>query len=126
MVTLPDGPVQAFDVELSDPQGLPPVDGGRARVLVRRHGAPVAFCLVDVPAEGLEPAAVAERLADLVGPAADAGVADVARHDPAADAGVADGAHRDPRAGCRTEPISIRAQGSRTWAVAIRPGAART
>ncbi|MDT7551566.1 MAG: hypothetical protein QOI16_102, partial [Pseudonocardiales bacterium] len=79
VVTLPDGPVQAFDVELSGLQGLPPVDGGRARLLVRRHGAPVAFCVVDVPPEGLEPTAVAERLTDLIDPVADAGDADVAR-----------------------------------------------
>ena len=129
MVTLPDGPVQAFDVELSDPQGLPPVDGGRARVLVRRHGAPVAFCLVDVPAEGLEPAAVAERLADLVGPAADAGVADVARHDPAADAGVADGAHRDPGAGVadvgRRDPAGRRPHMTVQIATHNRPGPLR-
>jgi glycosyltransferase involved in cell wall biosynthesis len=88
VVTLPDGPVQAFDVELSDLQGLPPVDGGRARLLVRRHGAPVAFCVVDVPPEGLEPTAVAERLTDLIDPVADAGDADVARRARRRDPGV--------------------------------------
>jgi hypothetical protein len=45
VVTLPDGPVQVFDVELSGLQRLPPVDGGPARLLVRRHGAPVTLCV---------------------------------------------------------------------------------
>jgi Glycosyl transferase family 2 len=72
VVTLPDGPVQVFDVELSGLQRLPPVDGGPARLLVRRHGAPVTLCVVDVPPEGLEPAAFAERLTHLIGPVAGA------------------------------------------------------
>jgi glycosyltransferase involved in cell wall biosynthesis len=71
VVTLPGGPVQAFDVELSNLRGLPPVKGGLARLLVRRDGAPVSFCVVDVPPEGLGPAEVADRLADLIGPVAD-------------------------------------------------------
>jgi glycosyltransferase involved in cell wall biosynthesis len=79
VVTLPDGPVQVFDVELSGLQGLPPVEGGRARLLVRRHGTVVTLCVVDVPPEGLEPAALAERLTDLIGPVADEGDVDVAR-----------------------------------------------
>ena len=72
VVTLPEGPVQAFDVELGGLQGLPPVDGGRARLLVRRNGTPLTLCVVDVPPEGLEPAALAQRLTDLIGPLSDA------------------------------------------------------
>jgi len=84
-MTLPEGPVQAFDVELTGLRGLPPVDGGRARVLVRRNGVPLTLCVVDVPPEGLEPAALAQRLTDLIGPS------------PAAEAVIAgegDGARR--------------------------------
>ncbi len=83
MVTLPDGPVQAFDVELSGLQGLPPVEGGRARLLVRRDGAPVTLCVVDVPPEGLESAALAERLAHLIGPVTDPGDVDAGNVDVA-------------------------------------------
>src|SRR3954451_7123208 len=72
VVTLPEGPVQAFDVELDGLRGLPPVDGGRARLLVRRDGTPLTLCVVDVPPEGLEPAALAQRLTDLIGPLSDA------------------------------------------------------
>jgi hypothetical protein len=50
------GPAAVFDVELNAVQGLPPVEGGRTRVLVRRDGAPVTLCVVEVPPEGLQPA----------------------------------------------------------------------
>ena len=62
MVTLPGGPVKAFDVDLDALPAVPPVEGGRARVLVRRHGAPVTVCVVDVPSDGLTPAQFAEQL----------------------------------------------------------------
>lgn len=78
-MTLPVGPVQAFDVDLRGLPGLPPVEGGRARVLVRSHGAPVTVCVVDVPPEGLEAAQLAQRLADLFTPAAGTETVDLAR-----------------------------------------------
>ncbi|MBA3907197.1 MAG: glycosyltransferase [Pseudonocardiales bacterium] len=78
-MTLPVGPVQAFDVDLRGLPGLPPVEGGRARVLVRSHGAPVTVCVVDVPPEGLEAAQLAQRLADLFAPAAGTENVDLAR-----------------------------------------------
>ena len=43
VVTLPGGPVQVYDVELTALRGLPPTDGGRARVLVRAHGVPITL-----------------------------------------------------------------------------------
>ena len=67
VVTLPGGPVQAYDVELTALRGLPPTEGGRARVLVRAHGVPITLGVVDVPPEGLEPTGVAERLAEVLG-----------------------------------------------------------
>jgi glycosyltransferase involved in cell wall biosynthesis len=69
VVTLPGGPVQAFDVDLDAVPDMPPVAGGRARVLVRRHGDPVTLCVVDVPPEGLAATQLAEQLAAVVGPA---------------------------------------------------------
>jgi glycosyltransferase involved in cell wall biosynthesis len=66
VVTLPNGPVQAYDVELTALRGLPPTGGGRARVLVRAHGVPVTLGALDVPPEGLDPAGMAERLAEVL------------------------------------------------------------
>src|SRR5947208_10733824 len=68
VVTLPGGPVQAYDVELTALRGLPPMDGGRTRVLVRAHGVPLTLGVVEVPPDGLEPLAVAARLAEVLGP----------------------------------------------------------
>jgi len=67
VVTLPGGPVQVYDVELTGLRGLPPTEGGRARVLVRAHGVPITLGVVDVPPEGLSPTGVAERLAEVLG-----------------------------------------------------------
>jgi glycosyltransferase involved in cell wall biosynthesis len=67
VVTLPAGPVQAYDVELTALRGLPPTGGERARILVRAHGVPITLGAVEVPPEGLEPAGVAERLAAVLG-----------------------------------------------------------
>jgi glycosyltransferase involved in cell wall biosynthesis len=69
VVTLPAGPVQAFDVDLDALPDLPPVEGGRARVLVRRRGVPITLCVVEVPPEGLAPAQLAAQLTAIVGPA---------------------------------------------------------
>jgi glycosyltransferase involved in cell wall biosynthesis len=98
VVTLPGGPVQVFDVELNAVQGLPPVEGGRARVLVRRHGAPVTLCVVEVPPEGLQPAQLVAQLTDLVGPAADPDNPDAAL---AANPNIANPGVADPDLACR-------------------------
>ncbi len=79
MVTLPDGPVQAYDVELTALRGLPPTEGGRTRVLVRAHGVPLALGAIAVPPDGLEPPGVAERLAEVLGPDVGPDPADLAR-----------------------------------------------
>jgi glycosyltransferase involved in cell wall biosynthesis len=67
VVTLPGGPVQAYDVELTALRGLPPADGGRTRILVRAHGVPVTLGALDVPPDGLDPTGMAERLAEVLG-----------------------------------------------------------
>ena len=67
MVTLPGGPVQAYDVELTALRGLPPSNCGRTRVLVRAHGVPITLGALDVPPDGLEPTGMAERLAEVLG-----------------------------------------------------------
>jgi glycosyltransferase involved in cell wall biosynthesis len=67
VVTLPGGPVQAYDVELTALRGLPPTCGGHARVLVRAHGVPVTLGALDVPPDGLDPTGMAERLAKVLG-----------------------------------------------------------
>ena len=67
MVTLPSGPVQVYDVELTAMRGLPPTSCGRARILVRAHGIPITLGSVDVPSDGLSPTGVAERLAEVLG-----------------------------------------------------------
>jgi hypothetical protein len=79
VVTLPQGPVQAYDVELSAPPRLPPVAGARARVLVRLQGAPVTHCVLDVPPDGLAPADVAARLEAIMGAAAEPDPVDAER-----------------------------------------------
>ena len=78
-VTFPEGPLRVFDVELGALRGLPPVEGGRARLLVRSQGAPVTVCVVDVPPDGLGPNRLAERLAGVLGPDAEPDPADLAR-----------------------------------------------
>ena len=67
VVTLPVGPVQAYDVELTALRGLPPTGSARALILVRAHGVPITLGTVDVPPGGLEPAGMAERLAEVLG-----------------------------------------------------------
>jgi glycosyltransferase involved in cell wall biosynthesis len=79
VVTLPGGPVQAYDVELSAPPALPPTAEGSARVLVRVEGVPITQCVIDIPTEGLAPAQLAARLEAIVGPAAEPDPSDVAR-----------------------------------------------
>ena len=69
VVTLPGGPVQAYDVELTALRALPPTAEGRARVLVRVHGVPITLVRLDVPPEGLAPAQLAARLEEVLGPA---------------------------------------------------------
>ncbi len=68
VVTLPGGPVQVYDVELTALRALPPMDSGRTRVLVRVHGVPLTLGTLDVPPDGLDPIEVAARLADVLGP----------------------------------------------------------
>jgi hypothetical protein len=67
VVTLPSGPVQVYDVELTAMRGLPPTSCGRARILVRAHGIPITLGSVEVPSDGLSPTGVAERLAEVLG-----------------------------------------------------------
>lgn len=79
MVTLPGGPVQAYDVELTAVQALPPMKSGRVRVLVRAHGVPLTLGALDVPPDGLGPVGVAARLAEMLGPDVVPERADLAR-----------------------------------------------
>src|SRR5689334_13235018 len=67
VVTLPAGPVQVYDVELTALRGLPPTPDGRARILLRAHGVPITLGAVDVPPDGLSATGVAERLAEVLG-----------------------------------------------------------
>src|SRR5689334_8530661 len=68
VVTLPGGPVQVYDVELTALPALPPVAGGKVRLLVRVHGVPLTLAALDVPPDGLDPIERAAQLADVVGP----------------------------------------------------------
>ncbi len=80
-MTLPGGPVKAYEVELSGLRGLPSTEGGRARLLVRSHGVPVTLCAVDVPPSGLDQAELEARLAAVLGGGAEPDPADLARQE---------------------------------------------
>lgn len=68
MDALQPGAVDVYDIELADPLPslVPMDDSDSARVMVRVHARPVAYTVIPMPGEGLNPEQVANALAEVM------------------------------------------------------------